>query len=48
MEPPVFATASAGILMFSLIRRWLNDRAGSCFKRCYAANDATRGARARR
>lgn len=28
MEPPVFATASAGIFMFSLITRWLASRAG--------------------
>jgi hypothetical protein len=37
MEPPVFATASAGIFMFSIFRRWLAQRAGSCLKRCYAA-----------
>ena len=28
MEPPVLATASAGTLIFSLIRSWLSRRAG--------------------
>jgi hypothetical protein len=48
MEPPVLATASAGIFMFSLIRHWLARRAGSCFVRHYAANYATRDAHAHR
>jgi len=33
MEPPVIATASTGILIFSLIRNWLSRRAGRKDKR---------------
>jgi hypothetical protein len=33
MEPPVIATASAGIFIFSLIRNWLIRRAGRKDKR---------------
>ncbi len=32
MEPPVIATASAGIVIFSLIRNWLWGRAMSMFQ----------------
>jgi hypothetical protein len=32
MEPPVIATASAGIFIFSLIRSWLWGRAMSLFQ----------------
>jgi hypothetical protein len=48
MEPPVLATASAGIIMFSLIRRWLAHRAGSRFIRHHTANDATKDVHVRR
>jgi hypothetical protein len=47
MEPPALATASAGIFMFSLIRRWLAYRADSCFVRHHTANDATKDMHAR-